>query len=134
MLIEHNRMYKVLQFFESEFFSVVSLSLSHTMYFHSLCLPSCRYCSAQPTVSVYKLRHPIFYIHEGDHFCLLFGIEIMIVWQSSSFIHACLLRTQDMIHVRTRWYETLMGDLDPTLTFIRGWSSGLSPFLSYFSS
>ena len=40
-------------------FLLAALSLTQTVYFHSLCLPNCCYHLVEPIVSVYKLLHPI---------------------------------------------------------------------------
>ena len=57
----------------------------------------------------------------GISFLYCFEIETLTMWQSSSVVHVCLLllQTQGTIHVRTRWYGTLVGDLDLSLTFAR---------------
>ena len=71
-----------------------------------------------------------------DFFLYYFEIETLKVRQGSNFIHVCLLLLLSQvtihIHISAQWFGTPTGDLDPSLTFIRGWLGRLTMFLPYF--
>ena len=94
----------------------------------------CKKHTQGPRVWAY-IRRPTTFM-KGIFFLWCSKIENLIVWQISSFIHMCLLllQTQCTIHLRTQWYRIPTRDLDPSVTFARGWSGGLVPVLLYFSS